>query len=402
MSSLTRPLRQFDYLLALTALCLVVYGVAMNYSASFDFLTTEGSFLGSLAFRQLIYAIVGLGIFVLVMVLRYPFFRRIAPLIYVAALILLVVVHFVGTSHYGARRWIDFGFFTLQASEVAKAGTVVMLARFFADRGKRVRELKTFVLSLAIVALPMVLVYAEPDLGSAALIGMIWLASAAVAGVRALHLFGLLAAIVAALPLAYETILRGYMRERLEVFLHPELDAQNAGYNIIQAEISVGSGGLFGKGYLQGTQTQNHFLRVQNTDFIFSVIGEELGFVGAGVLIGLFALLLLRAIRVASLTDDPFGRLIAAGTTGLLLMQVFVNIGINTRLLPVTGVPLPLISFGGSSMLTTFFLLSLVESVATHREEKPVNIWGMPLDPELVQAQAQVNGRARKRARVRY
>ena len=400
MSSLTRPLRQFDYLLALTALCLVVYGVAMNYSASFDFLTTEGSFLGSLAFRQLIYAIVGLGIFVLVMVLRYPFFRRIAPLIYVAALILLVVVHFVGTSHYGARRWIDFGFFTLQASEVAKAGTVVMLARFFADRGKRVRELKTFVLSLAIVALPMVLVYAEPDLGSAALIGMIWLASAAVAGVRALHLFGLLAAIVAALPLAYETILRGYMRERLEVFLHPELDAQNAGYNIIQAEISVGSGGLFGKGYLQGTQTQNHFLRVQNTDFIFSVIGEELGFVGAGVLIGLFALLLLRAIRVASLTDDPFGRLIAAGTTGLLLMQVFVNIGINTRLLPVTGVPLPLISFGGSSMLTTFFLLSLIESVAAHREEKPVNIWGMPLDPELVQAQA--NGRPRKRVRARY
>ncbi|HEX2171251.1 MAG TPA: rod shape-determining protein RodA [Dehalococcoidia bacterium] len=378
VSSLSRPLLQFDYLLALVALCLVAYGVLMNYSASFDFLEPESGFFRSLAFRQLVYAIVGMVIFAGVIFVRHPFVRRIAPLIYIGALITLVVVHFVGTSSYGARRWIDFGFFSLQASEAAKVGTIVMLARFFADREKKIRQLRTFLLSLVIAGIPIVLVYLEPDLGSAVLIGLTWLACAAVAGVRALHLLGFFALIAAAIPVAYETVLQGYMKKRLETFLNPEAEALDAGYNILQAEISVGSGGLLGKGYLQGTQTQNHFLRVQNTDFIFSVIGEELGFLGACVLLGLFAILLLRLIRIATLTDNVFGRVVAGGTAGLLLMQVFINIGINTRLLPVTGVPLPMISFGGSSMLTTFFLLGLIESVATHRE-KPVNIWGMPL-----------------------
>lgn len=377
-TSLARPLYQFDYVLALIVLCLVAYGVLMNYSASFDFLATEDSFFRSLAFRQLVYGLTGLGIFGAVMWLRYTFFRRTAPYIYVVALVLLVIVHFVGTSSYGARRWIDFGFFSLQASEFAKSATILMLARFFADHQGQLRSFKIFALSLGIAALPVVLVYSEPDLGSAVLIGLTWLACAAVAGVRALHLIGLLGLIAAAVPVAYEVVFHGYMKDRLETFLDPAADPLGAGYNILQAEISVGSGGLLGKGFLQGTQTQNHFLRVQNTDFIFSVIGEEMGFIGACVLLGLFAILLLRAIRIAGLAADPFGRIVAGGTAGLLLMQVFINIAINTRLLPVTGVPLPLISFGGSSMLTTFFLLSVIESITTHRQ-KPVNIWGMPL-----------------------
>lgn len=378
-TNLARPLYQFDYLLALMVLCLVAYGVLMNYSASFDFFAGDDSFFRSLAFRQMVYAVTGVFIFVGVMWVRYSFFARSAPYIYVGAIFLLIIVHFVGTSNYGARRWIDFGFFSLQASEVAKAATILMLARFFADRQKQLRSFKTFIMSLAIGGLPALLVYTEPDLGSALLIGVSWLACAAVAGVRAIHLFALIALGAAAVPIAYETIFHGYMRERLQTFLDPASDPLGAGYNILQAEISVGSGGLFGKGYLQGTQTQNHFLRVQNTDFIFSVIGEEMGFIGACVLLGLFAIVLLRTIRIAGLSEDPFGRIVAGGTAGLLLMQIFVNIAINTRLLPVTGVPLPLISFGGSSLLTTFFLLSLVESITTHRQ-KPVNIWGMRLD----------------------
>lgn len=378
-TNLARPLHQFDYLLALMVLCLVAYGVLMNYSASFDFLAGDGSFFRSLAFRQVVYAVTGIFIFVGVMWVRYSFFARFAPFIYIGAIFLLIIVHFVGTSNYGARRWIDFGFFSLQASEVAKAATILMLARFFADRQKQLRSFKTFIMSLAIGGLPALLVYTEPDLGSAVLIGMSWLACAAVAGVRAIHLFALVALGAAAVPIAYETVFHGYMRERLQTFLDPASDPLGAGYNILQAEISVGSGGLFGKGYLQGTQTQNHFLRVQNTDFIFSVIGEEMGFIGACVLLVLFAIVLLRTIRIAGLAEDPFGRIVAGGTAGLLLMQIFINIAINTRLLPVTGVPLPLISFGGSSLLTTFFLLSLVESITTHRQ-KPVNIWGMRLN----------------------
>jgi rod shape determining protein RodA len=164
-------------------------------------------------------------------------------------------------------------------------------------------------------------------------------------------------------PFIYLVVLQEYMRQRLTAFISPTSDPLGAGYNILQAEISVGSGGLFGKGFLCGTQSQLHFLRIQKTDFIFSVLGEELGFVGALFLLGLFVLLLFRGIRAAMLARDEFGRLIATGVVVMILVQVFINIGANLRLLPVTGVTLPLISYGGSSLITVLIALGTLQSI---------------------------------------
>jgi rod shape determining protein RodA len=183
------------------------------------------------------------------------------------------------------------------------------------------------------------------------------------AGVRWFYIgmLGLGAGIAA--PLIYFILLRDYMRERFTSFLDPAGDPLGTGYNILQSEIGVGSGGFWGKGFTQGTQSQLHFLRVQSTDFIFSVVGEELGFVGAVILLALFGLLLFRGLRVIALSRDVFGRLLATGIVTMILIEVFINIGVNVRLLPVTGIPLPFISYGGSSLLTLFIALGILQSI---------------------------------------
>ena len=197
---------------------------------------------------------------------------------------------------------------------------------------------------------------------------LIWLGMVIMAGCDIRHILGSLGLVVASLPFALLAIVTPYQRERISLFLNPARDALGSGFNILQAEISVGSGGLFGKGLTHGTQTQLDYLRTQTTDYIFSVLGEELGFVGAMVLFGLFILLLLRGVRAAAISRDSFGRSIAVGVVIFILFQVFINIGVNIRLFPVTGIPLPFISQGGSSLITVFIAIGLLESVAVrHR-----------------------------------
>jgi rod shape determining protein RodA len=256
----------------------------------------------------------------------------------------------------------------VQPSELAKMMTVVVLARFFAWREARVKSVWTTLGSLVIAGLPAVLVFLQPNLGTAIIFGGIWLGMALVAGTPFWHFAMLGGAALAALPLAGKYLLRDYMHHRLVLFLDPGQDPLGAGYNILQSEISVGSGGFWGKGFLNGTQTQLHYLRIQKTDFIFSVIGEELGFIGAVVLFSLFILLLFRGLRAAALAPDTFGRLIVAGVVTVILLQVFINVGVNVRLLPVTGIPLPFISSGGSSLISTLLALGLVQSVVMRRK----------------------------------
>jgi rod shape determining protein RodA len=213
------------------------------------------------------------------------------------------------------------------------------------------------------------LVLFEPDLGSALVFGALWLGVAVIAGVRATHLGTLAVAMGALIPLGWFVAVQDYQKERVEVWINPNEDPLGRGFNILQAEISIGSGGWFGKGFTQGSQTQLDYLRTQTTDYIFSVVAEELGFAGAMVLFGMFALLLFRLIRASGLANDAFGRLIAAGVMSYLLFQVFVNIAVNIRLLPVTGVPLPLVSQGGSSLVTVLAALGIVQSVLGHRRK---------------------------------
>ncbi len=357
-----RLLRRFDPWLLAAAAGLLAYGLVMIWSAAASGNTPDDPLESPVA-RQLLFGLAGLALFFLVCFVDYRLFGHLAETFYAVTIALLVLVLLVGDATYGARRWINFGPIPVQPSELAKLTLILTLAKIFTVYQEQVRSLRVFGLSLGATLPFLALVYAQPDLGTDLILGAIWFGMAVMAGVRLRYLLGLAALGIASAPLAFRYLLRDYMRERLMVFFNPMLDPLGAGYNVRQSEISVGSGGLFGRGLGQGSQTQLNFLRVQYTDFIFSVIGEELGFVGAMVLFGLFILLLFRGIRAGMLAGDDFGRLVATGIVVQIFSQAFINIGANSRLLPVTGIPLPLISYGGSSLLTTLLSLGLLESI---------------------------------------
>ncbi len=355
--------RHFDYLLLLTALILLGYGLAMVYSASLSAAAPDQSFWDMPVARQGLFALVGLVAFAGAVAADYRIFRNMALPLYIAALLVLLGVVALGAISYGARRWLDLGVGFFQPSELAKIALIIVLARFFSQYQKSIKRLPVLLLSLVILLPPLALIYLQPNLGTVIVFAAVWVGMAVMAGARLLHLaaMGLLAVLSA--PLTYFFLMQEYMRGRIRIFLNPALDPLGAGYNVLQSEISIGSGGLLGKGFAQGTQSQLHYLRIQFTDFIFSVIGEELGFVGAMLLFALFLLLLWRGLRAAMISRDVFGRLLATGIVSMLLFQVFLNIGVNLRILPVTGVPLPLISYGGSSLVTVLLSLGILESI---------------------------------------
>lgn len=362
-----RPQLRFDLWLMLAPFGLVVVGILLIYSASFP-QELAGDPWQSPAARHGFYALIGFSLLAILSRIDYRFSGHFAVYLYVAAMLLLVAVLFIGESVNGVRRWVDLRLFLLQPSEIAKLVVVVVLARFFSQFRQDLHKPHYVALSLAIVALPMGLVYLQPDLGTAVVFAGIWWGMAIIAGMRLIYLVGLFASAAAAIPILFNYVLHGYMQQRLYTFLDPALDPLGAGYNILQSEISVGSGGLLGKGLLNGTQSQLHFLRVQQTDFIFSVLGEELGFLGAALVFALFVLLLLRALRTAVHARDDYGRLLAAGIVMMVLTQVFINVGVNVRLLPVTGIPLPFLSFGGSSLITMLLAVGLLQSIYVHRQ----------------------------------
>ncbi len=364
------PTREFDFVMLLAAIGLTVYGAALIYSGS---LTTYGSPSQALSHpvsRQVAFAAVGLAIMLGLSRFDYRAFGPLSLTLYAVSIAALVFVLVVGASAYGSRRWIVIFGTQVQPSELAKVATVIMLAKYFSDNEENMKSLRVFLTSMAIALLPAVLVLVEPDLGSAMVFGVLWLGMVLIAGVRPAHLLGLGAVVAALSPLALYAIAHDYQKERIDIWLDPNKDPLGTGFNILQAEISIGSGGFLGKGFTQGTQTQLDYLRTQTTDYIFSVGAEELGFVGAMVLFGLFILMLFRCLRVAGLADDAFGRLIAVGVMTFILFQVFVNVGVNIRLVPVTGVPLPLVSQGGSSLITVLAALGILQSILGHRRKR--------------------------------
>jgi rod shape determining protein RodA len=285
--------------------------------------------------------------------------------LYVAMVVMLGAVFEIGQVSGGAQSWLGAG--AVQPSEMAKIVLIVVLARFLADREERMEELGTVLASLGIVAVPMALIYLQPDLGTAIVLIAIWVAMMWTAGMRLRHWFILAAGSAAALPLVWFA-LQDYMRERLLLFFDPTTDPDSY-FNIHQALVSIGSGGLIGKGLTHGTQSQLHFLRVRHTDFIFAVAAEELGFLGAMVIIGLLFFILWRTLRIAERSRDTFGRLIAAGVAAMILFQTVINVGMNLGILPVTGLPLPFVSYGGSSLITLMIGIGLVESVAVRHKK---------------------------------
>ncbi|MEX2237254.1 MAG: rod shape-determining protein RodA [Dehalococcoidia bacterium] len=365
-----RQFRNYDLALMGAALALVSFGLVVLYSAS---LTESGDTRATLTdavAKQILFAMVGLVASLVVARLDYRLLGNNWYLLYALGIFGLLVVLAIGTNISGATRWITLpGGFLLQPSEFAKVMAVVALAKYLADREQRLDDPRVFMGSLALILPLMGLVFIEPDLGTTIIFFIIWLGMVTMAGVSGRHLAIFAGLIIALIPFALIIAVSDYQEERLATFLDPEKDRFGAGYNVLQAEISVGSGGLLGQGFGNGTQSQLGFLQARTTDFIFSVLSEEWGFVGCMVLLALFTVFILRALTIAQLAKDTFGRLMAVGFAMMILGQVFINIGVNIRLLPVTGIPLPFISQGGSSLVSIFLAIGILQSIIMrHRQ----------------------------------
>lgn len=318
--------------------------------------------------RQLIRFGVGFTLMLIVAVVDLRFWLRAAFLIYGVALALLVAVEVAGTVGMGAQRWVDLGPFQLQPSEVMKIALVLALARYFHGVAHEdVAQSRRLVVPTLMVIIPVVLVLRQPDLGTALLLLIGAVSMFFLAGVR-LWIFGAaIMAAAAAVPFAWH-YLHEYQRERILIFLSPERDPLGAGYHILQSKIALGSGGLFGKGFLQGTQSHLNFLPEMQTDFIFTMLAEELGLVGALGLLALYVVMLIYAIAIALRSHNQFGRLLAMGIAATFFVYFFINIAMVTGLVPVVGVPLPLVSYGGTAMVTILVGFGLVMSVYIHRD----------------------------------
>jgi len=353
--------RQFDWVLVGIAALLILYGVIMIFSAN-----QNQEDLQDLWWTQLTRAIIGVGLLVAVAAIDYRYYGALYKFLYVLMLVFLGTLFVAAELTAGTLRWLDFTLFPVQPSEIAKIVIIIVTAKILADRDGEMNKFRNLLLSLLLVVPPMALIFLQPDLGTTVIVGVVWLMMALMGGVHLFHvgllgLGGLLASPVVWLTMA------NYQRDRVMLFVNP--DQADPGYfNIQQALISIGSGGLVGKGFSIGTQNQLHFLRVRHTDFIFSVIGEELGMLGALLLFALILALIWRIMRAADLTGDPFGRLICVGVAMLFAFQSFVNLGVNLGLLPVTGTPLPFVSFGGSSLFASLIALGLVQSVLMRRK----------------------------------
>jgi rod shape determining protein RodA len=362
--------RPFDYILLVAAAALTGFGLLLIYSGSLPSTGHDVPILQGPVGRQLVFAMIGLVACIAISRADYRFLAQGSNGLYFGLIASLLFVLALGTEGtYGSRRWIDIGGLQVQPSEIGKLIVILILAKYLSDNAESIKDLRVFVTSMMIAVVPSLLVFAEPDLGSATIFLLIWFGMVIMAGADMRHVLGTIGMFIAATPFALIAVVTEYQRERVSLFIDPARDALGAGFNTLQAEISIGSGGLFGKGLTEGTQTQLDYLRTQTTDYIFSVLGEELGFVGAMVLFALYILLLMRGLRAAAISQDMFGRLIAVGVVIFILFQAFINVGVNIRLFPVTGIPLPFISQGGSSLVTVFIAIGLLESVIVRQRQ---------------------------------
>ncbi len=355
-----RNWRHFDFILLGTVLILLIIGLAFVRSATLD---TPG--LEDVFSRQTIYAAVGLILLIAVASVDYRLLGTLQWSAYLLIIVMLGALFAYGHISGGAKSWLGPG--AVQPSELAKILLIIALGQYLALRQDQIKRLPVVLISLIYALIPAVMIYLQPDLGIAIVIMVVWLAMIWAAGVRPLHLGLFAAAALAAAPFLWSA-LQGYMRERVLVFLDPGRDAA-AKYNIDQALISIGSGGWLGKGLEAGSQSQLHFLRVRHTDFIFSVIAEEAGFVGAALVLILIGVVIFRILRISGQARDPLGRLICVGVATVIFFQTLVNVGMNLNLLPVTGLTLPFISYGGSSLIALLIGIGLVESVAMRHKK---------------------------------
>jgi len=360
-----RMVREMDLTILLPALALALIGVAMVYSATY-----AKNEMSVIYLKQIVWVSVGImGMLFLASLNFQVLVERYAHAAYWVLLVLLAVLLAAGDQISGSKRWLSFGPFGFQPSEFAKVATTLVLAKYLAARQDRVQEWQTIFGAFLIAGIPTALILKEPDLGTALVFIPLVFVLLYTSGVPVRRLFYIAGAGVLTSPLVW-MLLKDYQRRRLIVFLNPSSDTLGAGYNVIQSKIAIGSGRLLGKGWLSGTQGQLRFVPEHHTDFIFSVMAEEWGFIGVMVLLLLFTILLLQMLRVARAAREMSGSLTAVGLTIILFTQIIVNLGVATGILPVTGMTLPFISYGGSSMIVCMSMLGILMSIWSGRKVK--------------------------------
>ena len=362
-----RDWRHFDLQLLLYMVLLIAIGVVMGYSAGFNDPSAAAGMTQTV--KTLIWASIGLILFFVAASVDYRWLRTLVVPMYLAVIALLTITMLVGTNLFGAQMSVTIAGLDFQFSEVSKVLMVAVLAAFLAGRRERIGRLSTILIAGALMAVPTFLVFRQPDLGTALVFvgilgGMLFMSGAS------LGWMGLaVAAVVAAAPIAVG-MLQEYQRARLFCFLNPYADAQGACYQLVQALNAVGSGGWLGRGLTVGGEDQRGYIPVQSTDFIFTVIAEDLGFIGGVVLLVLFGLLVWRILLIGWQARDAFGMLIAVGLASTILFQLLVNVGMVTGIMPVTGIPLPFVTYGGSSVISLMFGLGILQSIRM-RSYKP-------------------------------
>ncbi len=359
-----RLIQNFEWPIFVMGLAIALIGIVNLISASPE----RGAFLPDTAWRQLVWMGLGLALLLATLLLDYRTLERIAIPFYGGVILLLVAVLFIGRIVNGSQRWIDLGPMNLQPSELAKLALIILFARLLARRSATSPiGLLDLVGPALLVAIPAALVVKQPDLGTALVLCIVSASFLAVTRVRVTSIVLIVAAGVAAVTVAWLFFLHDYQKERVFTFMNPERDPLGAAYHSIQAQIAVGAGGLFGKGFLHGSQSQLDFLPEEQTDFVFSVLGEEWGFVGTASVLVLYLGILIRGLMIAHSSKDLFGAYLAVGIVSLFFWAGAINVGMVIGVLPVVGVPLPMLSYGGSALLTCMIALGLLMNVSMRR-----------------------------------
>ncbi len=358
--------RNFDFLLLLLVCAVILAGLVVISSATLENIAGDPYFYAK---RQAVWAVLGLAVLLLVAGIDYTQIHRLAPYLYALNLLLLLAVLFFGREAGGAQRWLDLKIFDFQPAEFAKIILIVSLAHLLAAREGNFDSLFSSLPALVHVLAPTALILLQPDLDTSLVLIVTAFGMLFMAGVRPRHMqiYLLLGAVCSVL--FYFFGLRDYQRMRFTVFLSPEKYPLGPGYQLTQSLIAVGSGGLSGKGLFEGTQSGLAFLPAQHTDFIFSVLAEETGFIGAAALLILYALLIFRILRTAAVAGDSFGTLVCTGVAGMFIFQILVNIGMAVGMMPVAGLTLPFMSYGGSSLLANLLAVGLVQSIGMRRHK---------------------------------
>jgi len=384
-----RLLKRLDWWLFAAVLLLCLSGLLMIYSATRSPQATGLAPPSTFVQKQALWLVVGLLAFALTLLFDYERIARWHIPVYCTTVGLLVAVLKIGQSPTGASSWIALGSFHLQPSELAKIAVILSLAAFLGLRVDAIRRLRVVLASLLIPAIPVLLVLLQPDFGTALVIIAIWFGALYLAGARARHLAAVFVGGIALFALMWnlehiplhrvlpeptarviaKAALKDYQKRRLTIFLNPQADPLGAGYHIIQSRLAIGSGRLAGRGLFRGTQSRLRFIPERHTDFIFSVLGEDLGLLGALAMLALYFFLFWRGLRVALRARDPLGSLLAAGAISMLIFHTVVNIGMSVNIMPITGLPLPFVSYGGSNLLASFIAFGLLQNVHMRRDK---------------------------------